>query len=149
MTHDEYMQAALAQAGKAREQDEVPVGAVIVFGEQIIAGGYNTREGTQNPLMHAEISAIQAASRVMGSWRLYDCDLYVTLEPCPMCAGAILQARMRRVFFGAYDPKAGCAGTIYNLLEETRFNHQTQVTGGLLEHECKTLLQSYFAGKRK
>ena len=145
----EWMQAAIAQAEQAREIDEVPVGAVIVYDGKIIASGYNTRENTQNPLMHAEIAAIGEASKVIGSWRLYDCDLYVTLEPCPMCAGAIVQARMRHVYFGAYDPKAGCAGTVYNLLQEPCFNHQTEVTGGVLEPECRQLLQNYFAEKRK
>lgn len=149
MTPEKYLKEAIKQAKKAEALDEVPVGAVIVFEDKIIARGYNLKEGKQNPLLHAEMRAIEKACKKIGSWRLYDCDLYVTLEPCPMCAGAIIQSRMRHVYFGAYDQKAGCAGTICNLLEQDDFNHKTQVTGGVLETECVKLLQDYFRGKRK
>ncbi len=143
------MQLAIEQAEKAREIDEVPIGAVIVYEDEVIATGYNVREHSQDTLSHAELIAIQQANQKIGSWRLEDCTLYVTLEPCPMCAGAIVQSRIKRVVFGAFDPKAGCAGTLMNLLEEERFNHQAEVTAGVLEKECSELLTNFFKALRK
>lgn len=145
MTKDEkFMQIAIEQAKKAEEIGEVPIGALIVYNNEIIATGYNVRETTQTTLSHAELIAIEKANEVIGSWRLEDCTLYVTLEPCPMCAGAIVQSRIKRVVYGASDPKAGCAGTLMNLLQEESFNHQVEVTSGVLEKECSTLLTNFF-----
>lgn len=145
MTQDEkFMQIAIEQAKKAEEIGEVPIGALIVYNNEIIATGYNVRETTQTTLSHAELIAIEKANEVIGSWRLEDCTLYVTLEPCPMCAGAIVQSRIKRVVYGASDPKAGCAGTLMNLLQEESFNHQVEVTSGVLEKECSTLLTNFF-----
>jgi tRNA(adenine34) deaminase len=117
----DFMREALAEAQKAYQLDEVPIGAVVVKNGEVIGRGHNLRESKKDPTLHAEIIAIRQAAAVLGGWRLTDCDLYVTIEPCPMCAGAILQARIRRLIFGARDPKAGCAGSLYNLLEDTRF----------------------------
>lgn len=141
---EKYMYAALEEAKKARDIGEVPIGAVIVYQNKIISTGYNVRETSQTALSHAELVAIETANQKLESWRLDDCTLYVTLEPCPMCAGAIVQARIKRVVFGAYDPKAGCAGTIMNLLEESRFNHQVDLTSGILEKECQNLIKVFF-----
>ena len=138
------MKAALTQAKKALVLGEVPIGCVIVHEGKIIGRGYNRRNTDKSTLAHAEISAIKKATKVIGDWRLEECDLYVTLEPCQMCAGAIVQARIPRVFIGAMNPKAGCAGSIYNLLEEPAFNHQVEVTRGLLEEECSTILKTFF-----
>lgn len=138
------MKAALTQAKKALTLGEVPIGCVIVHEGKIIGRGYNRRNTDKSTLSHAEISAIKKATKVIGDWRLEECDLYVTLEPCQMCAGAIVQARIPRVFIGAMNPKAGCAGSIYNLLEEPAFNHQVEVTRGLLEEECSTILKTFF-----
>ncbi len=138
------MKAALTQAKKALALGEVPIGCVIVHEGKIIGRGYNRRNTDKSTLAHAEISAIKKATKVIGDWRLEECDLYVTLEPCQMCAGAIVQARIPRVFIGAMNPKAGCAGSIYNLLEEPAFNHQVEVTRGLLEEECSTILKTFF-----
>lgn len=143
------MHAAIMEAEKARELNEVPIGAVIVFQDEIIASGFNVRESSQSALSHAELIAIEEANKKIGSWRLEDCTLYVTLEPCPMCAGAIVQSRIQHVVYGAYDPKAGCAGTIMNLLEEPRFNHQVKITSGILEEECSQLLTDFFRELRK
>ena len=143
------MHAAIMEAEKARELNEVPIGAVIVFQDEIIASGFNVRESSQSSLSHAELIAIEEANKKIGSWRLEDCTLYVTLEPCPMCAGAIVQSRIQHVVYGAYDPKAGCAGTIMNLLEEPRFNHQVKITSGILEEECSQLLTDFFRELRK
>ncbi|OZU89497.1 tRNA-specific adenosine deaminase [Virgibacillus indicus] len=148
MVDEKYMQAAIREAEKAREIDEVPIGAVIVYEDEIIAAGYNVRETSQTTLSHAELIAIQKANEKIGSWRLEDCTLYVTLEPCPMCAGAIVQSRIKRVVFGATDPKAGCAGTLMNLLDEKRFNHQAEVTAGVMETECGQLLTDFFRNLR-
>lgn len=145
MKQDEkFMQIAIEQAKKAEEIGEVPIGALIVYNNEIIATGYNVRETTQTTLSHAELIAIEKANEVIGSWRLEDCTLYVTLEPCPMCAGAIVQSRIKRVVYGSSDPKAGCAGTLMNLLQEESFNHQVEVTSGVLEKECSTLLTDFF-----
>jgi len=150
MTDDEkYMHLAILEAKKAREMDEVPIGAIIVHQDELIAAGYNIRETTQSALCHAELIAIKEANEKLGSWRLEDCTLYVTLEPCPMCAGAIVQSRIERVVYGARDPKAGCAGTLMNLLNDNRFNHQTEVTKGVLETECSSLLTDFFRDLRK
>ena len=138
------MKAALTQAKKALALGEVPIGCVIVHEGKIIGRGYNRRNTDKSTLSHAEISAIKKATKVIGDWRLEECDLYVTLEPCQMFAGAIVQARIPRVFIGAMNPKAGCAGSIYNLLEEPAFNHQVEVTRGLLEEECSTILKTFF-----
>jgi len=145
MSEDEqYMQAAIREAEKARELNEVPIGAVIVQDDEIIAAGYNVRETSQTSLSHAELIAIVEANKKIGSWRLEDCTLYVTLEPCPMCAGAIVQSRIKRVVYGASDPKAGCAGTLMNLLTDERFNHQAELTSSVLEQECGDLLRDFF-----
>ncbi|WP_430789450.1 tRNA adenosine(34) deaminase TadA [Virgibacillus flavescens] len=139
-----FMKEAIRQANLAREINEVPIGAVIVYKEEIIARGYNVREKVQSTLSHAELIAIQEANEKIGSWRLEDCTLYVTLEPCPMCAGAIVQSRIKRVVFGAYDPKAGCAGSLMNLLHDDRFNHQVELESGVMEEECSRLLTEFF-----
>lgn len=144
-----FMKLAIEEAKKAEQIDEVPIGAVIVRDDEVIGTGYNLREKTQTTLSHAELIAIEKANQKLGSWRLDDCTLYVTLEPCPMCAGAIVQARIKRVVFGAYDPKAGCAGTLMNLLEEDRFNHQVEVTRGMLEEECRLMIQGFFRKLRQ
>jgi tRNA(adenine34) deaminase len=142
------MEQALAEAQIAYELDEVPIGAVIVKDGIIIGRGHNLREREKDPTLHAEMIAIRQASAALGGWRLMDCDLYVTIEPCPMCAGAILQARIQRVFFGARDPKAGCAGSLYNLLEDPRFNHRVEVVEGILEDQCSRIMRNYFREKR-
>ena len=144
MNDEQFMQEAIEEAKKARERREVPIGAVIVHDGKIIARGYNVRETTQTTLSHAELVAMKRANEVIGSWRLEDCTLYVTLEPCPMCAGAIVQSRMKRVMFGAFDPKAGACGSIMNLLDDNRLNHQVEYTSGVLEKTCSQLLKNFF-----
>lgn len=139
-----WMREAIAEAKKAERLGEVPIGAVVVKEGVIIGRGHNLRETQHNPISHAEIIAIQQASQVLDAWRLLDCTLYVTLEPCPMCAGAIVQSRIKRVVFGTHDPKAGCAGTLMNLLQEPRFNHETELTGNVLQEECADLLTQFF-----
>ena len=148
-TDRQYMERALALAREAFQKDETPIGAVIVWQDRIIGEGYNLRNTQGNPLRHAEILAIDQAAGVLGDWRLEDCTLYVTLEPCPMCAGAILQARIPRVVVGAMNPKAGCAGSIVNLLQDSRFNHQAEVITGVMEDECRALMQELFANLRQ
>lgn len=143
VTDKQYMQAALKEAEKAFLKDEVPVGAVIAYNDKIIARGHNLREKNQNVLEHAELVAIRKACKKIGSWRLEDCKLYVTLEPCPMCAGALIQSRIKEVYFGAYDPKFGSSGSVLNLFDY-KFNHQVIYHGGLLEPESKALIQSFF-----
>lgn len=138
------MKEAIAEAKRAEDIGEVPIGAVIVRGDEIIGRGYNLRETTQDATAHAEIVAIREASQQIGAWRLLDCRLYVTLEPCPMCAGAIVQSRIPQVIYGTRDPKAGCAGTLMNLLQESRFNHQTEVIENVLQEECSTMLTQFF-----
>ncbi|HAX72060.1 MAG TPA: tRNA-specific adenosine deaminase [Firmicutes bacterium] len=145
----EYMRLAIEEAKKAESYEEVPIGAVIVKDDVIVGRGYNLRETTQLSNSHAEMIAICGANEVIGSWRLEECTLYVTLEPCPMCAGAIVQSRIPRVVYGAKDPKGGCCGTIYNLLDETRFNHQCEVVSGVLEDECGQLLSDFFRTLRE
>jgi tRNA(adenine34) deaminase len=139
-----FMKLALEQARRAREQGEVPVGAVVVHNCEIIGSGYNQREKLQSPIAHAEIFAIENASQALGTWRLTECDLYVTLEPCIMCAGAILQARLRRVVFGCLDPKAGAVVSLYRLCEDPRLNHQVPVVGRVLTEQCAILLSEFF-----
>jgi len=144
MNHEFYMRAALAEACKAYEQNEVPIGCVIVRGGEVIARGYNERNTNKNALHHAEITAIDAACGVVGDWRLDDCVLYVTIEPCPMCAGAIVQARIPTVVFGARNAKAGCAGSVLDILNEPRLNHQVEVLDGVLGEECGALMSEFF-----
>lgn len=145
MTEQEkYMKAAIRQAKKAYDLGEVPIGCVIVYEGKIIGRGYNRRNTDKNTLAHAEITAIRKASRKVGDWRLEGCSLYVTLEPCQMCAGAIVQARIDEVIMGSMNPKAGCGGSILNLLEMPEFNHQVKVTRGVLEEECSLLLTQFF-----
>ena len=144
-----YMKEALKQAKKAYALDETPIGCVIVHEDKIIARGYNKRNMKKNTLAHAEILAINKASKVLGDWRLEDCTMYVTLEPCPMCAGAIVQARIPRVVIGSMNPKAGCAGSVLNLLQQDGLNHQVEVTKGVLAEECSGLMTSFFRELRK
>ena len=141
---EKYMKEAIRQAKKAYALGEVPIGCVIVYQDKIIGRGYNRRNTDKNTLSHAEITAIRKASKKIGDWRLEDCTLYVTLEPCQMCAGAIVQARITRVVMGTMNPKAGCGGSILNILEMPQFNHQVQVTRGVLEEECTRMLTSFF-----
>ena len=150
MTNDEkYMKEAIRQAKKAYALGEVPIGCVIVYQDKIIGRGYNRRNTDKNTLSHAEITAINKASKKIGDWRLEDCTLYVTLEPCQMCSGAIVQARITRVVMGAMNPKAGCGGSILNILEMPQFNHQVQVERGVLGEECTELLTTFFRELRE
>ncbi|MHC0039605.1 tRNA adenosine(34) deaminase TadA [Pseudoneobacillus sp. C159] len=144
LTDVDYMREAIEEAKKAEEIDEVPIGAVIVLDGKIIARAHNLRETEQNALAHAESLAIEKACKETGSWRLENAELYVTLEPCPMCSGAIILSRIKRVIYGAKDPKAGCAGTLMNLLQDDRFNHNSEITAGVLEEECGSLLSNFF-----
>ncbi len=146
---EKYMKAALREAKKAGLIDEVPIGCVIVQDEKIIARGYNRRNKDKNTLAHAELNAIKKASKKTGDWRLEDCTMYITLEPCQMCAGAIVQARIKEVVIGAMNPKAGCAGSVLNLLQMPQFNHQVQITKGVLEEECAAMLTQFFARLRE
>lgn len=145
---EKYMKAALQQAKKAAAIEEVPIGCVIVHNGSIIARAYNKRNKNKTTLAHAEILAIAKASKKLGDWRLEGCTMYVTLEPCQMCAGAIVQARMDRVVIGAMNPKAGCVGSILNLLQMEEFNHQAQVTQGICEDECQFIMKDFFAKLR-
>ncbi len=145
---EHYMREALKQARKAYCLGEVPIGCVIVYQGRIIGRGYNRRNTDKSTLAHAEITAIRKASKVIGDWRLEECTLYVTLEPCQMCAGAIVQARIPEVVLGCMNPKAGCAGSILNILEMPQFNHQVAVTRGILETECGELLKRFFTELR-
>ena len=150
MTADEkFMKAAMTQARKAYAIDEVPIGCVIVQNDKIIARGYNRRNIDKNTLAHAELSAIRKASKKTGDWRLEDCTMYVTLEPCQMCAGAIVQSRMKRVVIGSMNAKAGCAGSILNLLQMQQFNHQVEITRGVREEECSQMLSQFFRELRE
>lgn len=143
-SHEYWMQEAIAEAQKAESIGEVPIGAIIVLGDEIVGRGHNLREINLDGTAHAEMIAIREASETIGAWRLLNCRLYVTLEPCPMCAGAIVQCRVPHVIYGTPDPKAGCAGTLMNLLQEPRFNHRTEVTSGILQEECATMLTTFF-----
>lgn len=144
-----YMNLAIEEAKKAETLGEVPIGAVIVHNDEVIARTYNLREQTQNATTHAELSAIQDACTALNSWRLENTTLYVTLEPCPMCAGAILQSRIPRVVYGARDPKGGCVHSLYELLNDPRFNHEADVTEGVLGEACGQLLTNFFRGIRE
>ena len=144
-----YMKEALKQAKKAYKIKEVPIGCVIVHEDKVIARGYNKRNTKKNTLAHAEILAINKASKVLGDWRLEDCTMYITLEPCQMCAGAIVQARVKRVVIGSMNPKAGCGGSILNLLEMEQFNHQVEVERGVLEEECSMMMTEFFKELRE
>ena len=147
--HEKYMKAALKQAQKAYALGEVPIGCVIVHEGKIIGRGYNRRNTDKNTLAHAEITAINKASKKIGDWRLEECTLYVTLEPCQMCAGAIVQARITEVVMGCMNPKAGCGGSILNILEMPEFNHQVKVVRGILEEPCSQMLKDFFAELRE
>ncbi|WP_286158799.1 tRNA adenosine(34) deaminase TadA [Bacillus sp. J37] len=149
MNDQYYMKLALDEAKKAKEMGEVPIGAVIVLNNTVISSAHNLREMEQRSIAHAEILAIDKACKEIGSWRLESATLYVTLEPCPMCAGAIVLSRIGRVVYGASDPKGGCAGTLMNLLQEERFNHQVDLTKGIEEQACSELLSSFFRDLRK
>lgn len=144
-----YMQQALIEAQKAAALGEVPIGAVIVYQDEIIGRAHNLRETTQNALTHAESMAIQEACKKIGSWRLEETTLYVTLEPCPMCAGAILQSRIPRVVYGARDMKAGCVDSLYRLLNDARFNHECDITEGVMTDECGQILTDFFRALRE
>ena len=146
---EKFMKAAIREAKKAEKIQEVPIGCVIVFEDKIIARGYNRRNIDKNTLAHAELSAIKKASRKMGDWRLEGCTMYVTLEPCQMCAGAIVQSRMDKVVIGSMNPKAGCAGCVLNLLQIPAFNHQVELKKGVLEEECSQMLSDFFRKLRE
>jgi len=143
-----FMGEALAEAQVAANLGDVPIGAVVVSDGQIVARAHNRREQLRDPTAHAEIDALRQAARALGGWRLPGCTLYVTLEPCVMCAGALVQARVARLVYGAADPKAGAAGSVVEVLRDARFNHVVEVTGGIREAECRALLQEFFAGLR-
>ena len=145
---EKYMKEALKQARKAYALNEVPIGCVIVYDNKIIARGYNKRNTVKSTLGHAEIAAIKKAGKYIGDWRLENCSMYVTLEPCPMCAGAIVQARIKKVIIGSMNPKAGCAGSVINLLQMEGFNHKVETTYGVLKEECTDLIQSFFCELR-
>lgn len=144
-----YMREALKQAKKADKIDEVPIGCVMVYEDRIIARAYNRRNTDKNTLAHAELLAIKKASKVLGDWRLEDCTMYITLEPCQMCAGAIVQARIKRVVVGSMNPKAGCAGSVLNLLQMNQFNHQVELETGVMEEECSRMLKEFFKRLRE
>lgn len=148
-SHQHFMRLALREAERAYLEDEVPVGAVIVHGESIIAAAHNQREQLHDPTAHAEMIAITQAAEALGSWRLDACVMYVTLEPCPMCAGAIIQARIPWVVYGAADPKAGAVDSLFHLLQDARLNHRCQTTAGVLAPECGDILSRFFQEKRR
>ncbi len=143
-TDEKYMREALRQAKKAYALEETPIGCVIVHDGKVIGRGYNRRNTDKSPLAHAEIAAIRKASRKIGDWRLEECTMYVTLEPCQMCAGAIVQSRIPRVVIGCMNPKAGCAGSVLNILQVKEFNHQTEIESGVLGEECSELMKQFF-----
>lgn len=144
MENEEYMREALIEAKKAYDIDEVPIGCVMVRGGEIIARGYNTRNTAKNPLCHAEIEVINKAAQIVGDWRLEDCVMYVTVEPCPMCAGAIVQARIPKIVFGARNQKAGCCGSVLNIVNEPKLNHRVEVVEGVLGEECGSIMTEFF-----
>ncbi len=144
-----YMKEALKEAKKAFELNEIPIGAVIVKDNEIIARGHNLRESTKDPTAHAEILAIRKASAVLGGWRLTTCDLYVTIEPCPMCAGAIIMARINKLFIGSMDFKGGAAGSLYNIVNDDRLNHRTEVVYNVLNNECSNIIKEFFKKLRE
>ena len=147
--NEKYMKEALKEAKKAYDKLEVPVGAIIVKDGQIIAKAHNVKEEKKDTTKHAEIIAIQKASKKLGNWRLNDCEMYVTLEPCSMCAGALIQARIKKVYIGAMDEKTGACGSVFNLLKDYKFNHNVEIETNILEEDCKRLLQNFFADLRK
>ncbi len=147
-TDDAYMRRALREADQAAQMGEVPVGALVVFGGQVITATHNLRETTQDPCGHAELLAVQRAARALGRWRLWGCTVYVTLEPCAMCAGAMVNARIDRLVYGAHDAKAGAVASLYEICEDPRLNHRVQVQGGVLGQECGTALSSFFRARR-
>ena len=149
MTKEDYMKQAVRQARLALKYEEVPIGCVIVYNGKIIGRGYNRRNTDKSTLSHAEMTAIKKAAKALGDWRLDGCEMYVTLEPCQMCAGAIVQARIKKVYIGCMNPKAGCAGSILNLLEQPAFNHQVDIEKGILEDTCSGLLKDFFKELRK
>lgn len=150
MTREEkYMKEAIKQAKRALHIGEVPIGCVIVYEDKIIGRGYNRRITDKNTLSHAELNAIKKASKVMDDWRLDDCEMYVTLEPCQMCSGAIVQSRIKKVYIGCMNPKAGCAGSIMNLLNVAEFNHQVEIEEGIMRDECSLMLKNFFRELRK
>lgn len=146
---EKYMEKALEQAKKAYEKEEIPVGAIIVKDHKIIARAYNEKEYKLDTTKHAEILAIQKASKKLNSWRLTDCDMYVTLEPCSMCAGALIQSRIRKLYIGTMDPKTGACGSVLNLLQDYPFNHKVDIETGILEQECEQLLKQFFKELRQ
>lgn len=149
MTNDEiFMKKAIEQAKIAYETDEIPIGAVVVCNGEIVGTGFNRREKGKNALYHAEIIAIDEACKKLGGWRLWQCEMYVTLEPCPMCAGAIINSRLKRVIFGAYDKKGGACGSVANI-PEMNFNHKPEIVRGVLEEECSELIKNFFRELRK
>lgn len=149
MTDEEYMRLAIEEARKGEEDGEVPIGAVLVASDgRVLASAHNKKEALRNPVRHAEIEVLEKGTEIMDKY-LYDATLYVTLEPCPMCAGAMLATRLGRLVYGAADSKLGCAGTVYNLLDEKTFNHRVETIGGVLEDECVGLLREFFRKKRK
>lgn len=148
-THEKFMKEAIRQAQKAYALDEVPIGCVIVYEGKIIARGYNRRNTDKNTLSHAELTAIKKASKKLGDWRLEGCTMYITLEPCQMCAGAIVQARVSEVVIGSMNPKAGCAGSVLNILQMEEFNHQVTVTRDVLKEECYRMLSQFFRELRE
>jgi tRNA(adenine34) deaminase len=141
---EKFMKEAIKQAKKAYDKEEIPVGAVIVKDGKIIARGYNKKEEKKDTTQHAEIIAIQKASRKIGAWRLQDCEMYVTLEPCVMCTGALIQARLKRVYIGTMDPKTGACGSVLNLLEDYKFNHKVEVETNIMQKECEKILKDFF-----
>lgn len=149
MNDEYYMREAIKEAKKAEAKGEVPIGAVLVLHDEIVARAHNLRETEQRSLAHAEMLAIDEACRKLGTWRIEDAVLYVTLEPCPMCAGAVVLSRVDKVVFGAFDPKGGCTGTLMNLLQEERFNHQAEVVSGVLGEECGEMLSAFFRKLRR
>lgn len=148
LTDTDYMQLALAAAATAQLRGEVPVGAVVVVNDQVVATGYNERELAHDPTAHAELLAMRRAAQALGHWRLCDAEVYVTLEPCPMCAGAMVNARVKRVIYGCDDPKAGAVRSLYQLVEDPRLNHRVQVVSGVLADESSAMLKSFFANLR-
>lgn len=148
MAHRDWMIRAMQAAEHARTLGEVPVGALLVCDDALVSVGWNTRESGPDPIGHAELMALQKGAQALGRWRLTGCTLYVTLEPCPMCAPALAQARVDRVVFGAYDPRLGAAGSVFSLLERPEYNHRVEVIGGVLEAECRAQLADFFAARR-
>lgn len=143
-----FMREALEEAKKAFDLEEVPIGAVVVCDGRVISSGHNLREHLKDPTAHAEILAMRKAAEYLGGWRLHRCELYVTIEPCPMCAGAMVQARLKSVVFGAKDERAGCCGSVYNILQEPKFNHRVEIVSDVLAEECRQLMSEFFKRKR-